>query len=60
MLCVHVVCCLSRRFCSSEARPSQYGSGDEVDVRGGVASAMVGDLNLRFVPTRWFGGCEEL
>lgn len=40
MLLVHIVCCLSRRFCSSEARPSQYGS-DEAGRCGGVGCAMV-------------------
>jgi hypothetical protein len=41
ILRVQILCCLRRRFCSSEARPSQYGS-EEAGVLGGVSSAMVG------------------
>lgn len=49
MLRVQIVCCLSSRFCSSEARPSQYGSGDDVEVRGGVGSVIVKIYIFRLV-----------
>ena len=44
---VHIVCCLSRRFCSSDARPNQYGSEDEADVRGTVDCAIMEDFRVR-------------
>jgi hypothetical protein len=50
MLRVHIVCCFKRRFCSSEARPSQYGSWEEVDVRGGVGCVIFG---------RVYEGCSK-
>lgn len=42
MLRVQIVCWFRRRFCSSEARPSQYGSGEEEDGWESVGCAMVG------------------
>lgn len=44
MYFVQILCCLRRRFCSSEARPSQYGS-EEAEVCGGVGWAIL-DLEL--------------